>query len=82
MMPVSHPNVEATPLLHTRLCAIAPPGWWSAAALELPLTAEELAGQPLIRIAPLTYLGEVLATWLAKASRPPETTVTVQKHEK
>ena len=80
MMPVSHPNIVATPLLHTRLCAIAPPGWWSAAALKLPLTVEELAGQPLIRIATLTYLGEVLATWLGNASRPPETAVTVQSY--
>jgi len=80
MRPVSHPNLVATPVCESTLCAIAPAGWWADALLDQPLTADDLAGQPLITIDPDDYLGAILSAWLADAAEPPVSNLSVQTY--
>ena len=80
MRPVSHPNLVATPVCESTLCAIAPAGWWADALLDQPLTPDDLAGQPLITIDPDDYLGAILSAWLADAAEPPVSNLSVQTY--
>jgi DNA-binding transcriptional LysR family regulator len=82
MRPVSHPNLLATPVRESALCAIAPAGWWPDALLDTPLVPNDLAGQPLITIDTDDYLGALLSNWLADADagEPPQSRLSVQTY--
>jgi len=77
----SHPGLRQEPLCHGHVMVIAPPGWWSAEELALPLPVAELADQPMIGIAVQDALGRMLQSHLTQVVPPPHTTLWVQTYQ-
>ena len=80
MHPVVHPNLVATALRNSQVCAIAPSEWWPTELLDVPVMPEELSRQPVIAIDPDDYLGALLSAWLSSASEPPCSMLSVQTY--
>lgn len=76
-----HPGLQQEKLLHGRLMAIAPRGWWTKAQLRKPLRLAELAGVPMIGIAVRDSLGRRLRTHLQYLNPEPKISVQVQTYQ-
>lgn len=76
-----HPGLHQEKLLHGRLMAIAPRGWWNKTQLRKPLRLTELAGMPMIGIAVRDSLGRRLRAHLQYLSPEPKISVHVQTYQ-
>ena len=80
MQPISHPNLITTVVCDCKIYAIAPAKWWSEKQLNMPITPDEIAGQPFISIDIRSHLGASVSAWLADVVPPPNVKVTVQTY--
>jgi len=78
---VEHPGLNTRLLTEGRMQVIAPPGWWPAEALSLPVRLQELAGVPMIGLDTRDALGGLLRGHFEELDQPPRIDTWVQTYQ-
>ena len=80
LQPPDHPGLNAQPLAHGVLVALAPQGYWKENELGKPLPLMALAGAPLIGLSSADPLSAKLDSYLEAVDPPPRVSIAVQTY--
>lgn len=80
LQPPDHPGLNAQPLAHGVLVALAPKDYWPDHERGQPLALQALAGAPLIGLSSADPLAAKLDSYLEAVDPPPRVSISVQTY--